>query len=355
MLKLSIQVSNSLLWPEAFMKRLGLGLLCFMPLAFAALPVLAQAVRTDGTIELSGDMAQPEDLSGVASRGELLIVCPDEGAEFNVFRHVGRRFELTGKVSLLADRDQEIDMEGAASDSDYVYIVGSHSIRRRLIDENGTYKQNRKRLTRIAPHTESYSLYRLKLDGHGQLIEKERVDLRDVLEADNVLGRFFGVPGKENGIDIEGVAVKDGMLYVGFRGPVLRGNFVPVISFEFEQPHDYELNFVRLGGRGIRDMVAVDGGFLILAGPVGDGDTSFELYFWNGQDCVPGDGGYDGYVSLIGGIPTNSDIKPEGMAVLAESEHAWRLLIVRDGERNASTYLAPKPAPLRGGRVNVGS
>jgi hypothetical protein len=355
MLELSIQVSNYILSPEAYMKRLGLGLSCFTLLAFAALPVLAQAPRTDGAIELSGDMAEPEQLSGVTSRGELLIVCPDEGAEFNVFQHVGRRFELTGKVSLLEDGDQEIDMEGAASDSEYVYIVGSHSIRRRLIDEHATYKQNRKRLTRIAPHSESYSLYRLKLDEHGQLIDKERIDLRDVLEADDVLGSFFAVPGKENGIDIEGIAVEDGMLYVGFRGPVLRGNFVPVISFEFEQPHDYELNFVQLEGRGVRDMVAVDGGFLILAGPVGDGDTPFELYFWNGQDCVPGDGGADGYVSLIGEIPANSDIKPEGMAVLAESEHEWRLLIVRDGERNASTYIAHKAAPLRGGRVNVGS
>jgi Protein of unknown function (DUF3616) len=329
------------------MKRFCMCVWCSMSLVFVTPTVEAQAVRSDGIIELQGDVAYPEELSGVALWSDLIVVCPDEGAQFNVFKHIDLRFELVNKVNLLVESEKEIDMEGAASDAEHVYIVGSHSIRRRRIDEEGTYKKNRKRLTRTSPHTESYSLYRLKLNHDGALIEKERVDLRDVLEADEVLGAYFAVPGKENGIDIEGVAVKDRILYVGFRGPVLRGNFVPVIAFKFEQPHDYELRFVQLEGRGIRDIVAVNDGFLILAGAVGDGDSSYKLYLWNGQDCVPGDGGREGLLSAIGELATNLGVKPEGVVVTSESADEWRLLVVSDGNKDASSWVVQKPNQLR--------
>jgi hypothetical protein len=150
-------------------------------------------------------------------------------------------------------------------------------------------------------------------------------------------------PYMENGIDIEGVADKDGTVYVGFRGPVLRGNFVPVMVFDFEQPDEYDLRFVQLEGRGIRDIAAVQDGFIILAGAVGDGDTSYRLYVWNGQDCVPGDGGWKGDISAIGEIPATVGAKPEGVAVTAESAQEWRLLIVSDGDRNALRLIVQKP------------
>jgi len=128
---------------------------------------------------------------------------------------------------------------------------------------------------------------------------------------------------------------------------VLRGNFVPVIRFEFDEPHDYELLFVQLEGRGIRDIVAVDDGFLILAGAIGDGDTSNKLYYWNGQDCIPGDGGSEGHISAIGELSMNLVIKPEGVAVTSESPDAWRLLVVSDGNKDASSWIVQKPNQLR--------
>jgi hypothetical protein len=315
-----------------------------MVTASASMPARAAAttLRAMRTVPLTGELADPKELSGIARWRGSLVICPDEGDTINVLRPADSGYELFGVVGLLTDSDKEIDMEGAASDSEYVYIVGSHSSRRTKIDEKGTYKKNRKRITRVRPHIESYSLYRLSLDNEGKLVQKERIDLRDVLEADEVVGPFFDMPGKENGVDIEGVAVKRGRLYVGFRGPVLRGNLVPVVTFKFDRPEDYQLRFVRLGGRGIRDLVAVENGFLVLAGPVGDGDGSYRLYFWNGQDCVPGEEESAGELTTLGDLAAEPGKKPDGITIMSESPAEWRLLVVHDGDPLASEWIVPK-------------
>jgi Protein of unknown function (DUF3616) len=95
--------------------------------------------------------------------------------------------------------------------------------------------------------------------------------LQGILKGDKILGPFTKIPSKENGTDIEGIAVKDETLFLGFRGPVRRENFVPVMVLQLDRPEDYELRFVNLDGHGIRDITAVENGFLIIGGPVGDG------------------------------------------------------------------------------------
>jgi hypothetical protein len=312
---------------------------------FGTACVDAEVLRPSRSLELQGEIAEPLDLSGVTIWRDLLIVCPDEGADINVFKKDAEH-ELLATVNLLDGADDEIDMEAAASDAEHIYIIGSHSIRRRQVEEGRSYRQNRRRLSRVVPHTESYRLFRIKLDDAGQLAAKESIDLRDILENDEILGPFFSVPGKENGIDIEGIAVKDGRLFVGFRGPVLRGNFVPVLAFRFEEPDDYELLFVQLGGRGIRDLASVEDGFLIVAGAIGDGDASYQLCLWNGEDGVPGEGGWDGKIIKIGELATNLGVKPEGLTVTAETPDEWRLLVVTDGQASASEWSVPKPKTL---------
>jgi hypothetical protein len=318
-------------------------LLCW--LCFGTAAVQAEVLRPTRSLPLQGEIAQPLELSGVTIWRDLIIVCPDEGAEFNVFTNNAER-ELLATVNLLDGADDEIDMEAATSDAEHIYIIGSHSIRRRQVEPERTYRQNRKRLTRVVPHTESYRLFRIELDDAGQLASKESIDLRDILENDEILGPFLSVPGKENGIDIEGIAVKEGKLFVGFRGPVLRGNFVPVLAFRFDEPEDYELLFVQLGGRGIRDLVAVEDGFLIVAGAIGDGDNSYQLCLWNGEDGVPGDGGWDNKITKLGELATNLGVKPEGLAVSAETPDEWRLLVVNDGAASMSEWTVPKPTTL---------
>jgi hypothetical protein len=327
----------------------------------------AFGVELESTIPLHGELAYADELSGVSFFRELLIACPDEGAEFNVLQRNGDAYELLNRVNLLQGSDDEIDMEAATSDSNYVYIVGSHSTRRKKVEEEVKYKKNRKRLTRVAPHEMSYSLFRVELDNQGKLIAQDEVSLIEILENDEILAPFSSIPGKENGIDIEGLAIRDGTLFVGFRGPVLRGNFVPVLAIQFDEPSNYVLKFVRLAGRGIRDMVAVEDGFLILAGPIGDGDASYQLYLWDGQDCVPGpvelpkrrskrrrrdpettlqaqdpENAIDHLVSL-GELPAELNTKPEGLALVAENDKEWQLIVLSDGDTNASRWVVSKP------------
>jgi hypothetical protein len=163
-----------------------------------------------------------------------------------------------------------------------------------------------------------------------------------VIDRDPILEPYAEIPSKENGIDIEGIAVRDGMVTVGFRGPVLRGNFVPTLSFPFERPEEYSLKFVQLDGRGIRDLAAVEHGLLILAGPIGDGDATYELYWWNGEDCLD-NGSQGGRLQALGEFPTDGSSKPEGLAVRSEDAQHWQVLVVSDGEAEAEVYSVSKP------------
>ena len=151
------------------------------------------------------------------------------------------------------------------------------------------------------------------------------------MEQDPYLGPFTRIPSKENGVDIEGIAVKGETVFLGFRGPVLRDNYVPVMKFPFASPEDYALHFVELGGLGIRDMVEVSDGFLLLAGPVGDGPGSRLLSFWNGEDTIPGeDRRVKGAVELAR-IEAPMEAKAEGLALLSEDDSSYTVLIVFDG------------------------
>ncbi len=59
-------------------------------------------------------------------------------------------------------------------------------------------------------------------------------DLYDRLKAAPLFTAFTKIPGKENGIDIGGVAAKGDRVFVGFRAPVLRENWVPILAFDFD-------------------------------------------------------------------------------------------------------------------------
>jgi hypothetical protein len=148
-----------------------------------------------------------------------------------------------------------------------------------------------------------------------------------------VLGPYTKIPGKENGVDIEGLAVRDGRLFVGFRGPVVRDGLAAVMEFAFEQPDAYEVKPLNLGGRGVRDLAAVNGGLLVLAGPVGEEEGEYGLYFWDGVGAAP---------TVVGDVKIDGDAKPEGIALLSEDADAWRVLLICDGDATARELVVRK-------------
>jgi uncharacterized protein DUF3616 len=300
-----------------------------------------------GKVEFTGDIKQAKDISALCLIGDFLVIGADEGNQIQIQKRDGDHYGVIRDVVLDASA-KEIDIEGIACDGSTVYVIGSHSWKREAVKDQDTYTENRDRIVTPQAEPSRDSVFKFTLDSDGNASAIEKTSLRSMIDQDPMLKTFSRVPGKENGIDIEGLAVQQGRLYAGFRGPVLRDNYVPILTFEFA-PSVTQTNllFVNLGGRGVRDLTAVQGGFLVLAGPVGDGPGSYQVDFWNGQDCLPGrrDAGEVGQCRLLGEVPTEPEAKAEGIMVVAESASAYEVIIVYDGRKNggATRFRIAKP------------
>lgn len=300
--------------------------------ACIAVSAAGEGIEVLGPVTFTGDLAVADELSGATIHKNFLILVPDEGARFDVLKRTdGKHYEHLRSPQLLNDA-KEIDLEGVCSDGEYVYMIGSHSLARKKLHPNDTYETNRQRLTQVKDEDSRKHLWRLELDESGKIREQQEIKIRSLLKHDEILGSFVDIPSKENGIDIEGVAIRNGKLFVGFRGPVLREEYVPIMVFAEDDPENYSLRFVNLAGRGIRDIATLRTGFLIIGGPVGEAGPNFELYYWDGVDCIPGVGAPGGHVTDIGKIPDHGKGNAEGIAVLEEKGSQVDALLVYDGE-----------------------
>src|SRR5262249_10251708 len=153
----------------------------------------------------------------------------------------------------------------------------------------------------------------------------EVTSLREVLVKLPALEAATHKRPKEGGIDIEGIAVRDGWLYAGFRGPLSRSRAL-VLKFRFKNPAETAQPLtIDLGGLGIRDLTRVTDGFLVLAGPMDDAAGPYQLHHWDGR------GGRDGKVRRLCTIPAKEGAKAEGLAVLREDQAAYEFLVLYDG------------------------
>lgn len=272
------------------------------------------------------------DLSGAALAGNYLVLGADEGHRLQILERVpdGGGWVLHRTLAL-AGEGQEADIEAATYGDGHLYVIGSHSCRRRRLKPELSVRKNRERLLEIERQESRNRLVRLPFDpDSGTVGEEASIDLSKRLRKDPLLKPFYGVPSKENGVDIEGMAYRDGELYLGFRGPVLRDNYVPVMVLTFDRPKRYTLRFVRLDGQGIRDMVAVEEGFLILSGPVNDAPGPFCLWWWDGIDQLPGRDHVVHETTPLGAISTSGGAKAEGLALLGQAGDRAEVLVVYD-------------------------
>lgn len=284
-----------------------------------------------------GDIDAGTDLSGVVVVGDFLILGADEGHQLQTLqRRKGRRgWDLVHRRAL-AKQDQETDIEAITYGDGFLYVTGSHSARRRLVRDDLSLRRNRERLLEVRFDDSRNRLHRIAFDPvTGRLGKVSSLDLAKRLRKDPLLQRFCEIPSKENGIDVEGLAWRDGELIAGFRGPVLRANFVPVMYFTFDKPKRYRLAFVRLNGQGIRDLAAVRDGFLILSGPVNDGPGPFRLWWWDGEDQVPGKDRSIRPAVELGEVSTSGGAKAEGLALVAEDDAGAEVIVVYETETAA--------------------
>ncbi len=308
-----------------------------------------------GTIQFVGGVHAGQDISAIARFGDDLIIGADEPTDKgrrNLIQFLSRQESDVYRVSrnITISKGGEMDIEDIACDGESIFVIGSHAALRRLLKETSTVDKNRKRLEKIESEPSRDRLVRLRVDEYGEPHGLTSISLRKALRGQKILKPFTAIPSKENGVDIEGLAVRDGWLYAGFRGPVLRNNYVPVMRFRFDiDDLDEELLFVQFDGLGIRAMTEVADGFLIVAGPVGDGPGAYRLFFWNGQDGIPGRDVTEPHVPVRRlarlELP-RPEAKAEGIALTSETPDAWEVLVVYDNacREGASRFVVPKNA-----------
>lgn len=340
-------------------------------------------IRVERRVELSFDddaiaSETHTNLSAVRQDGPCLWVAGDEtatierltaerDADGRVIRYAGHRtVRLADFFDLPAGPDDEADIEGLARTGHYLWAVGSHSLKRRRIRPHHSAAKARRRLATVVREPNRFILARLPVatgaDGLPEVRRRVKADgetrtaavlgahkdsLTEELADDPHLAPFLALPGKDNGLDIEGVAAHGDRLYIGLRGPVLRGWAVLIeIRPRTHPDHDdrlvltpleggarYRTHFLDLSGLGIRDLCPHGDDLLILAGPSMDLDGPVRVLRWPGAavvdqpEIVPAD-----RLELVLEPPYgDGDDHAEGIALLRDpGEPDERLLIVYD-------------------------
>lgn len=287
----------------------------------------ASAQTTPLSIDVDGLPAkEAENLSGAACAAGPTGVCVwigDEMRYARTFRLTGDRVTPSGDtIVLLPGEGSETDGEGVATDGRAYYLVGSHGM-----SKNGRLQTSR------------FNLYRIAADpatgaprGEVEVSTRLKAALATTppfsVWAEKPLNTLVGPNAQSHGVNIEGIAVRDGQMFLAFRGPVLDGEAyvlrVSVASvFSPAAPMESKAFSLRLGpGVGLRDIAAVNGGFLLLTGPEADADGPSEIYFWNGADTRPT------RWSAVGNAP---GVKPESLTVLSDAPSAVEVLLLSDG------------------------
>ncbi|RZI53788.1 MAG: DUF3616 domain-containing protein [Pseudonocardia sp.] len=270
-------------------------------------------------------------LSAVVQSGRCLWVCSDQTASVERLtaddpdrpgaygEH--RSYRLAEFVTLPQGDDTEVDLEGIdlqwlGPRTGFLWLVGSHSGARKQVKDDDPDEEGVQALRGIALDRNRCVLLRIPItvdgDGLGQLVstcpdpaDAGRTlaagvlnDLLDVLADDPHLKPFRGIPGKDNGLDVEGLAIAGERVYLGLRGPVLRGWAVVLEVcvdtagtaatgevLRLRRWPDGDLvrkHFLDLGGLGVREL-GVDGDdLLVLAGPTMVLDGPVRLLRWVG-------------------------------------------------------------------------
>ena len=218
----------------------------FLLLILPAAGGVAAGLSPGQPVKVTGELFADRDISAIEQVGESLYVAADEGRDLQrLSGSPGPGYRLQGSYALKdgksldrPSKGDEFDVEAMAFDGErHLYVIGSHSAKRPLLETGAkaSRRENLARLETIHPEKARRVLLRLTLDQEGNPQGRaETTSLWKSITRSPILKPFSKLPSKENGIDIEGLAFADGRLYVGFRGPVLRDNWVPVLVGTFE-------------------------------------------------------------------------------------------------------------------------
>lgn len=331
-----------------------------------------------------------DGLSSVLQIGNTLWVTNDETVSLERLTHQGRnadgvdqygdhvQFALNDYLRLPVppptdpNEIEEADLEGLDYRDGYLWMVGSHSLKRKKPKEGNSAEENFQRLEKVSSDGNRFLLARIPLvEENGSYTLKKSVVLSDrklvaaqlhgdeqendlikAMRQDKHLKSFLAIPGKDNGIDFEGLAVVGNRLFIGLRGPVLRG-WATILEVEPEEGDKetatlrlkkigsgglpYRKHFLQLGGLGIRDLCTDGPDLLILAGPTMGLDGPVTVFRWpngaqpNGESMVFENGLAVILVLPYGQGKNKGTDHAEGMTLLApEGSTGPSVLVVYD-------------------------
>lgn len=221
-----------------------------------------------------------------------------------------QRFLLKDYIELF-NTDDEIDIEGMDFSEGYLWLTGSHSTKRKKVKG----KKDAKDIARLATVTTDLNRFILAripvIDG--KLVKScspvegkeltaayvettdERNILFELLREDLHLKPFINasIPSKDNGLDIEGLVALGDKLFLGLRGPVLRGwaivleletesSEAGILSFKAigDNGEKYKKHFFDLHGLGVRELCIRGDDLIILAGPTMDLAGEMQIFCW---------------------------------------------------------------------------
>lgn len=285
-----------------------------------------------------------------------------------------QQFPLKEYVEIPHGEGEEVDIEGLDYADHYLWLIGSHSTKRKTVKPENSPQENADRLATIEFESNRYLLARIPLvDGqlfrtcpHPEDPEKELTAakleqkkkgnlLTNELKDDRHLGIFLSapIPGKENGFDLEGIAAYKNRVFLGLRGPVLRG-WAVILELELkeddpgllklkkigEDDRRYKKHFLNLQGLGVRDLLVDGEDLLILAGPTMDLDGPVKVFRWQNVTDLP-DESLSEPAEILDVPFGNRDDHAEGITLFEPIAQQPSLLIVYDSPCKATRLQDP--------------
>lgn len=314
------------------------------------------------------DLKKPvtEQLSAAVftENGKYLWLAADEEVAIECLEKIDngvygnhQRFALQDLLDGFDPKQKEVDIEGLDYDGQYLWLIGSHSSKRKKAKENPIsgkqlkvdFDGNRYLLARIP--LLNGELLSVTDSAHSAVLKREpnSNDLIKVLAQDPYLGEIItsNLPGKDNGFDIEGFVIQNHKILIGLRGPVLRGIAI-LIEIELEEAitgiltlksigangNSYKLHFLDLNGLGIRELCFNDNNLLILAGPTMSLDASMRLFQLNNPFHLQENSFtqlQDNLLEVLFDIPHGfQNDRAEGITFYPDVNHLKSILVVYD-------------------------
>lgn len=291
-----------------------------------------------------------EDVSGIACAAQQgfprpCLVIDDEIQKAQFVTVNDGEVLAGGTVALIdnsfKDKPLELDGEGVSYADGFYYVIGSHGHPRHADQKLDPIEDAATIAARIAADSQ---IVRFRSEGDGTVSAVQRTaKLRAMIAQVPELSPSVDRRLENDGLTIEGIAVRRGRILAGFRGPLLGGGRAAVLSIAVDSvfgnaPSDARLHQLPLGGAGIRDLAVYRDGVLVLAGPVASDPGPYAIYSWDGSSDN---------VKLLKDLSEvvgeDEEGEAEGLLALDESASSLRVLILFDGEKEGAPVAITIP------------